>query len=108
MHHVTFNKGLASRSPLGTASSGSLERRPRGRRVASLASGVVVAIAMAIVGTPALAAAAAPGAALDVLTATPPVANVGQTVLAQLAKSTVPAGDHVAKITLSWVTAPSP
>ncbi len=99
MQHGTLNQGLGSGRALGATS-----RRSPARRVASLASGAVVAVAMAIVGTPALAAAAAtPGAALrTVLTATPALATVGQTVLAQVAKSTVPTGDHVAKITLSW------
>lgn len=73
------------------------------RRVTALAGGAVVALALAIVGTPALASAAAPRTALKaVLTTTPTLANVGQTVIARLARSTVPAGDHVAKITLSW------
>src|SRR5262249_31233350 len=54
-------------------------------------------------GLPGLASAATTPAALKtVLSVSPAPANVGQKVTAQVAKSTIPSGDHVKTISLNW------
>lgn len=82
------------------------------RMLAALAGGLGVLLAVPACA-PALAAASPRGALAPALTLAPTLSVVGQSVAAEIAKTVVPRGDRLTKITLRWgdgskaVTVPS-